>query len=297
MFNQIALRCLVSLLAVAAAAQENKKTEMTPMRDGVRLATDVYLPEGQGPWPVVLERTPYNRKQQAAKVKPYLTNGYAMVIQDWRGQFDSEGKFTVDVLTGTRGQEDGYDTVEWIARQPWSNGKVGVMGGSGPGIAAKQTVAGNPPHLLAAYTGVAGIHPEEREFEAGGVPAEQSDQWLSARGARIDLWPRPRAFVFSPPGLKWPLNRGREAEAGRIAVLDRSSWYDSSCTPSFNDFLALRGKNNRLIMAAKAHGAFLGGGLKYPPQDLPAHPHSTGSTIGSRASRTASWIHRLSAIS
>ncbi|HTM47999.1 MAG TPA: CocE/NonD family hydrolase [Bryobacteraceae bacterium] len=259
----------LALLAATAAGQPAKRTEMVPMRDGVRLATDVYLPAGDGPWPAVLERTPYDRKQQGGKVKPFLPNGYAVVIQDWRGHQESEGKFSVEDLTGAKGGEDGFDTVEWIARQPWSNGKVGITGGSGPGIAAKQTVLANPPHLIAASTGVAGIHPVDREFLNGGLPETQSDTWLSARGAKIELWPRPRAIVFSPAGLAWPRDRSREKAAGRVALLDHSGWYDSSCTPSFDDFLALRGGNNRLIMAARAHGAFLAGGLKYPPQDLP----------------------------
>jgi predicted acyl esterase len=240
---------------------------MVPMRDGVRLATDVYLPEGQGPWPAVLERTPYNRKQQGEKNANYVKNGYVYVIQDWRGHFDSQGTFTVSVLTGTKGREDGYDTVEWIARQPWSNGKVGATGGSGPGIGAKQTVASNPPHLIAAATSVASIHPVDREYLDGGIPEEQSDRWLATRGAKFDPWPRPRPFVFRPDGDPWPRSGADVEAAGRVALLDHSGWYDGSCTPSFTDFMALRGKNNRLVMAPKAHGAFLAGDLKYKTQN------------------------------
>src|SRR5262245_3918520 len=119
------LLTVFAALAVTAQEAPRKSTEMVPMRDGVRLATDIYLPVGDGPFPTVLERTPYNRKQQGAKHAPYVRAGYAFVIQDWRGHVDSEGKFTVQVLTGTQGREDGYDTVEWIAKQPWANGKVG----------------------------------------------------------------------------------------------------------------------------------------------------------------------------
>jgi uncharacterized protein len=256
---------LLSLIPAWAAP----KTEMVPMRDGVRLATDIYLPQGQGPWPVVLERTPYNRKQQGEKSTNFVAHGYVYAIQDWRGHFDSEGTFTVSVLTGPKGREDGYDTVEWIARQPWSNGKVGVTGGSGPGIGAKQTVASNPPHLIAAAASVAGIYPVDKEFLDGGAPEEQSDRWLASRGAKFDPWPKPRPFVFRPEGLTWPRPAASESAAGRVALLDHSGWYDSSCTSAFADFLALGGKNNRLVMAAKAHGAFLAGDLKYKPQNLP----------------------------
>lgn len=269
------LVAVVAVMARSALAQDGaakgvvKKTEMAPMRDGVRLATDIYLPEGKGPWPVVLERTPYNRKVQAPKMAPYVKHGFAFVVQDWRGQFDSEGKFTLDVIRGPKSPDDGYDTVEWIAKQPWCNGKVGITGGSGPGIAAKEALYGNPPHLIAAATSVASIHPDDREFLSGGVPAEQSDRWLNQRGGpQIEPWPKPRSFVFRDPAAKWPRDRSREVAAGRIALLDRNGWYDSTCTSAFTDFLALKGKNNRLIMAAKAHGNFLAGDLKYPLQSM-----------------------------
>jgi predicted acyl esterase len=252
-----------------AADAPRKTTEMVAMRDGVHLATDVYLPQGEGPFPVVLERTPYNRKAKPEQAVQYVRSGYAFAIQDWRGLFDSEGKFAVDQLTAAKGGEDGYDSVEWIARQPWSNGKVGVTGASGPGIAAKQTVLSNPPHLLAAVTSVASIHPEDRVFQSGGVVQEQSDRWLAARGAEVSLWPRPRPFAFGTANFAWPRERSGEAAAGRIAVLDHSGWYDGSCAPSFDDFLALKGKHNRLVMSPKAHGKQLSGGLKYPQQNSP----------------------------
>src|SRR2546426_956305 len=83
------------LLAVAAgvapaAAPPRKQTVMVPMRDGVKLATDVYLPDGPGPWPVVLERTPYDRTKQGAKLATFGRSGYAVAVQDWRGLFASE---------------------------------------------------------------------------------------------------------------------------------------------------------------------------------------------------------------
>jgi uncharacterized protein len=258
-----------SCLLLALAAGAAPKTEMVPMRDGVRLATDIFLPEGQGPWPAVLERTPYNRKQQREKSTNYVSRGYVYVVQDWRGHFDSEGAFTITVLTGTKGREDGYDTVEWMARQSWSNGKVGTTGGSGPGIAAKQTVASNPPHLIAGASSVAGIYPADRQFNGGGIPEEQTDRWLATRGAKFDPWPKPRPFVFRIEGVVWPRAGATDAAAGRVALLDHSGWYDASCTPSLQDFLALAGKNNRLVMAAKAHGEHMAGGLKYKPQALP----------------------------
>ena len=95
-------------------------------------------------------------------------------------------------MAGTDNRDDGYDTIEWIARQPWSNGKVGVTGGSGPAIAAKQTVPASPPHLLAAVTSVASMFPVDYRFYHGGVPLGHSDRWAETRGVKANPWPKPR---------------------------------------------------------------------------------------------------------
>src|SRR5205823_3780318 len=103
---------------LSAAARAEVKEVMVPMRDGVKLATNIFLPDGDGPWPAVLTRTPYNkgkaeeRQQQEAS---YLEHGYARVVQDCRGKYASEGDYRAFIDD----MEDGYDTVEWIAAQPW----------------------------------------------------------------------------------------------------------------------------------------------------------------------------------
>ncbi len=101
---------------------------MVPMRDGVRLSTDVYLPNAPGPFPVILIRTPYNNNgEDYVKDAVYFaTRGYAVVVQDCRGRWDSEGEWYPFVHEA----EDGYDAQEWAGTQPWSNGRVGTAGGS-----------------------------------------------------------------------------------------------------------------------------------------------------------------------
>jgi putative CocE/NonD family hydrolase len=103
-----------------------------PMRDGVRLSADVYLPDTAGPFPTVLMRTPYdnNTAPLIEKGRRLASQGYAVVIQDCRGRYDSDGTYYPFVNEG----EDGYDTQEWIGRQPWSNGKIGTAGGSYLGL-------------------------------------------------------------------------------------------------------------------------------------------------------------------
>jgi len=105
-----------------------------PMRDGTVLYGDVYTPEGSGPWPALLERTPYNKETSSEislkSPEVYTANGFAVVIQDVRGRFKSQGDFYPFRDDGWGPNRDGYDTVEWMAAQEWCTGKVGTIGGS-----------------------------------------------------------------------------------------------------------------------------------------------------------------------
>ncbi len=126
-----------------------------PMRDGTALRADLYLPEGDGPWPVLVERTPYGKEnspeKQAGAPEFFAAHGYAVVIQDVRGRFASEGRFVPFHDDGWGPNRDGYDTVEWIAAQPWSNGQVGTIGGSYAGATQYRLAPTRPPHLRAMY--------------------------------------------------------------------------------------------------------------------------------------------------
>ena len=124
------------------------KTVMVPMRDGVKLATDLYLPgrngaPAKGRFPVVLSRTPYGKGGSLGDAKYYVPRGYVVIAQDTRGRGDSEG--TWHWMTDDR--QDGFDAIEWIARQPWSDGKIGMMGCSYVGATQHLAAMGRPPHL------------------------------------------------------------------------------------------------------------------------------------------------------
>ena len=116
-----------------------------PMRDGVRLSADLYLPDILGPHPVVLIRTPYDNNGAALieKGRRLANSGYACVIQDCRGRWDSEGEYYAFHQEGP----DGYDTQEWAGRQPWSNGKIGMSGGSYLGAVQWQSAPHRSPFL------------------------------------------------------------------------------------------------------------------------------------------------------
>ena len=122
---------------------------MVPMRDAVELATDVYLPEGAGPFPAVLVRLPYDKNGRYCWMpfiaRHFIARGFAFLPQDVRGKFRSGG----DPLAFVNEVPDGYDTIEWITSQPWCNGDVGMWGDSYYGFTQWAAVASGHPALKA----------------------------------------------------------------------------------------------------------------------------------------------------
>jgi uncharacterized protein len=113
---------------------------MITMSDGTKLAADIYRPKADGKFPTLIERTPYNKKNsseiQAEAHVYFAERGYVFIVQDTRGRFASEGKFYPNLDDAWLKRRDGFESVEWIAKQPWSDGKVGVIGGSQTGQTA-----------------------------------------------------------------------------------------------------------------------------------------------------------------
>jgi len=122
-----------------------------PMRDKLKLATDLYLPAGEGRFPVILVRTPYKKEMVELQARYYARRGYVVAVQDCRGRFSSPGVWEPFVNEA----KDGYDTIEWLARQPWSTGQVGMIGGSYLGWVQWQAARERPPHLAAIIPNVA----------------------------------------------------------------------------------------------------------------------------------------------
>ncbi|HQW30000.1 MAG TPA: CocE/NonD family hydrolase [Verrucomicrobiales bacterium] len=133
------------LLATSALAEVKTETISVPMRDGIKLATDVYRDDAVSKAPVVLMRTPYDRTKQKGSAERFAKAGYIFISQDCRGTRGSEGEMAPYNNEG----QDGYDTLEWITRQPWCSGRVGMMGGSYVGAVQWQAAVENPPGLSA----------------------------------------------------------------------------------------------------------------------------------------------------
>ena len=130
------------------------------MRDGVELAMDVHRPALDGrpveePFPVLLQRTPYNKAAEARVEEAafFTSHGYVIVLQDCRGRYASQGGFTKYVDDGP----DGYDTVEWLAQQPWCDGKVGTYGLSYAAHTQAALACLNPPHLSCMWIDCGGF--------------------------------------------------------------------------------------------------------------------------------------------
>jgi putative CocE/NonD family hydrolase len=148
-----------------------------PMRDGVELVADVWMPAAPGRYPVLLERTPYTRPrgQGAKDAEPWVARGYAFVYQDARGRGDSGGVFRYLADDSP----DGYDSVEWAARQDWSNGRVAMVGGSYPAVMAWLAARAVPPHLVCMIPRAApGRFFDELPYQGGAFLLEWALSWV-----------------------------------------------------------------------------------------------------------------------
>jgi putative CocE/NonD family hydrolase len=155
----------IACLACAQPSEPAMRPLGIPMRDGVILSADLHLPDGPGPYPVILLRTPYNRALLTDYGAYYSGYGYAVVVQDVRGRFGSEGRWQPFLNEG----RDGYDTVEWIAAQQWSTGKVGMIGGSYSGSVQFAAAVERPPHLAAIVPNITPAMPFDGLPYQGGV--------------------------------------------------------------------------------------------------------------------------------
>jgi uncharacterized protein len=254
--HRILLILLVQAAAIIAADTPDRHL-MLPMTDGVRLATDVYLPDMKEPAPAILVRSTYGR--QPAPID-YVRRGYALVVQDVRGMGGSEGEAHVFYADGWRpALTDGADTVAWIHNQPWCNGKTGTAGGSALGI-TQMLLAPATDQVAAQVIDVAPADFYTETAYPGGV----------FRKSLIEGWLR---HIKQPHIIPvWKKHTVKDhfweymdtlAKAGGITApaLFNGGWYDIFQQGTINAFMAREkhgGKgakgNNWLIMRWAAHG-------------------------------------------
>ncbi|MCS7208150.1 MAG: CocE/NonD family hydrolase [Fimbriimonadales bacterium] len=281
MFRRWVVSCAL-LMGIGVAFQPAERvalqSQMLPMRDGTRLATDVYLPAGQPPFPVILIRTPYDKNALKAIGEDGARRGYAMVIQDTRGRFASEGAnlpFEGDGWWENRA--DGVDTLHWIAQQPWCNGKIGTWGGSALGINQLMLAGAGTDKLTCQHITVAEPNLHQALFPGGVFKKSLVEEWLRLTQHAPDAlqhWTRHPAY-----DRFWQtrdVNR-RYARVNAPAV-HIGGYYDIFAQGTLDAFTGyqLRGGRNargrqKLLMGPWAHGVLQKkvGELEFPNADQP----------------------------
>src|SRR5437868_3540560 len=172
------------------AIQQSVKVKM---RDGVFLAADIYRPVSDQKFPVLLERTPYNRAGEAAMANALASHGYIVVLQDTRGRYESGGDF----YPFRDESSDGYDTVEWAAQLDGSNEKVGMFGGSYVGATQMLAAMAVPPHLVAIFPYVtASEYYDGWTYQSGALMQWFISSWSSILA--VDTLRREAERVRSP---------------------------------------------------------------------------------------------------
>jgi len=191
--------CLVALAAAQSQPQYevlSDKNVMVPMRDGVKLAMDIYRP-GQngapapGRFPTLLVRTPYTRTfQEQGNAASFVPKGYVFVVQSVRGRYGSEGhwRFFRD------DPADGYDTIAWIASQPWSDGNVGMLGGSYEGGTQHAAALANPPALKALVPLVAATNVGRQGLRHNGAFELRFFTWVFSLGNPVEGFAYPAFY-------------------------------------------------------------------------------------------------------
>jgi uncharacterized protein len=157
-----------------------------PMRDGLKLSTDLYRPEKDGKHPVILIRTPYKKEVSELDGRYYARRGYVVAIQNCRGRFGSPGVWEPFVNE----PKDGHDAVEWLAAQPWCTGKVGMIGGSYVGWVQWWAASQKPPHLAAIIPNVSPPDPFRNfPYENGALFLWAAIWWADVveSGATADI--------------------------------------------------------------------------------------------------------------
>ncbi len=236
-----------------------------PMRDGARLAADIFLPRTTGRWPAVLFRTPYNRKGPSSHgYREFVRRGYVVVIEDVRGRYASQGTFPSFEQEG----RDGNDTINWIAEQPWSNARVAMAGGSYLGMvqwwaaiqdnlhlfAISPLFSGNDEYLDRFYSPGGALKLGHRLLwlaenltppshvrplfgtYVGHIPLRTAD--IAATGQELPVW---RAALDHPSyDAFWRRRSMREhAQDVHVPVLSFGGWFDNYVDSDLDMFARL----------------------------------------------------------
>jgi putative CocE/NonD family hydrolase len=265
-----------------------------PMSDGVRLSADVYLPtDTKGPFPTILYRTPYSNQMEylIERANFFAQHGYAVVCQDVRGRYDSQGEFT----RWTSEFEDGHETVEWVGAQPWCDGNVGMDGPSYLGYVQWQAAIGGSRFLMCIVPQLrGGDRHESPHYQGGAFQLALNATWAFRTDARtmqeIDGYDWER-LLYTLPVRDIPAAAGRD-------VPDFVNWVDN---PDFGPHWTERNVLHRLDVV-KVPALHIGGWYDlYPAATLNLFNgmRERGGSAEARANQRViigPWIHAASTL-
>jgi putative CocE/NonD family hydrolase len=201
-------------------------------RDGVSLRADIYRLKAGGKFPVLINRTPYDKRHPLYIPDGIASaqRGYVFITQDARGRFDSQGEWYPFKYEA----EDGYDTVEWAAALPYSNGKVAMTGISYVGVPQLLTAVAAPPHLVAIYPGITGSNYHANWIYQGGAFSQLFSQEWAAGFVIADLARQLKTAIpfldSKRPPIEYPLlNIGSTKDFGRY-------YYDWLAHPRYDEY-------------------------------------------------------------
>jgi uncharacterized protein len=275
---------VAAAITSSALADVATETVSIPMRDGIALATDIYRDAAVSKAPVILMRTPYDKSKQKGNAEKYVDAGYIVVIQDCRGTRESEG---VLAPYNNEGQ-DGFDTIEWITRQAWCSGRVGMMGGSYVGAVQWQAAVEYPPGLAAIapqatwssfyrnlYLGgavrlslISGWLAGNTPKPEGVQPADMNEALLRLPLSDVDEaigWPMPWLDAYlthpEPNGFWKRLDLTDELPNLKMPALHVVGYYDFFSRESVGNFMIMQQsrdpqtrKQQRLVLGPWDHG-------------------------------------------
>ena len=255
----------VLFLAIGALAQDD---HMVPMPDGTQLMTVVHKPSrGEGPWPVILERTPYPRPPKSAR---WTNRGVVYVVQSVRGRFGSEGEFHPFADEGWGEHQDGAGTVQWILEQPWCNGKVGTYGGSATAIASGLLAPATSSLACQILQDGSADFTDNLAYQGGVFRKSLVETWLAV-GVQspeyADVWK-----AQAPESDYWlHYDANARVESITAPALHVCGWWDIFANSTMEYFMQRQARggvgakgNQKLVMRPAAHGPWGAQSLKFP---------------------------------
>lgn len=241
---------------------------MVPMRDGVKLATGIFKPNKPGKFDTMICRTAYSIWAAAFfDTHKYANRDYVYICQDLRGDGESEGAGTVDLMSFDNEIQDGYDTFDWIIKQGWSNQRIGIFGQSGHGFSAYMAYLANHPNLVVSDTNVSGGNAHLYWTFHNGVRREMHYRWMSQRGVPVPMWPKPVTERFDRAAYAETIKHAQKDN--QAVFVAKTGWYDifaESALDYFEDFA--QDGHVYIQVDASGHGGMRG--KRFPGKAVPA---------------------------